>query len=441
MEEFLNMIVRLHSLKQPYNESIENFVFPMLVPGALLSKRTNIQAQKHCWREELSRWLRQEENVLMKEPFAGGQDCYSNLMSEFMHALHHNFSQSERLNESQFQRVLHYMTPSVRVRGLNPVWRPDPLVAQPCMLRVWAAGDDGTSRFGNESAFWMNGLLKLTGSHVKFLTPIDGGVSTPMHWRQVHGFKIPLQCFQKLEVNHRPSAACPGYETEIVWRKQLEIPVSDNYVLSNMTDEPLDNISTSDSNGKIITYKIALGKTIKPKDAPNHPSQEVTSHGEHFHAYPLSFRVNTFFLQRWEDVLFGCHMNENHRNLDGLHLVLDRSATSSPSSTDSISSSSSNSLLTANISDDSSTSTSLSSRGFSSSAGISVTTSSSSSSSTTTAKMDAADRSPSEKLPSEIPPPPALGQYKGQWRDYRYHGKGTLYDDHGDMVYEGDWRL
>lgn len=35
---------------------------------------------------------------------------------------------------------------------------------------------------------------------------------------------------------------------------------------------------------------------------------------------------------------------------------------------------------------------------------------------------------------------PPVGMYRGQWKNWRYHGNGSLMDHAGNVVYEGQWR-
>ena len=316
--DILDIIEDLGKHKAQYESAIPNFQYPMQVYDRLISKIPNMAAQYACWQVQVANWLHEEEGAY-NQAFNGGATCLKQATYEFMHHLNRNMERPENLLDHKFNTVLHYVTPSRSIRALDAVWRPDPLVAQGACVRVWKADDTEFGANFNGEPIWMTCLIKLTGTSccIYLPGPHDAARSfnDPYPWRHVYGFKIPLKCFQQVEINKResepvgkPDQNVIGLRTEIVWRKQLQIPVDDHYVQRIEDGLFTNTIQFPDANGVPQKYRIMLGCTINSKEAHKYPSNEVSTYGDRTTVYPLTFRVNDLYYPRWRNVVLGCQM-------------------------------------------------------------------------------------------------------------------------------------
>eukprot|EP00915_Cephaloidophora_sp_WS-2016_P010476 GHVH01015327.1.p1 GENE.GHVH01015327.1~~GHVH01015327.1.p1 ORF type:complete len:3214 (+),score=431.26 GHVH01015327.1:218-9859(+) len=457
VDDMMDIAEALTKHKAQYEASIPNFQFPMVVYDRLISRKPNLAAQYACWQVQVANWLHEEE-AACTQPFNGGESCLKQTTFEFMNNLTKTFERPENLLDHKFNSVLHYVTPSRSIRGMDAIWRPDPLVAQGACVRVWPS--DGSAHGANFNAepIWLTCLIKLTGNAVCIYLPGPHDAarkfSYPFKWKHIYGYTIPLKCFQQLEINKRdsepsgkPDQNVIGLRTEITWRKQLQIPVDDHYVRRIENNEVCNTIKFPDGHGVDQSYKLMLGNTITGKDIHKYPANEVSSYGDTHTAYPLTFRVNNLYYPRWRDVILGCQMYDNHRNLDGFNGCLATAPEPISVSSSSVSFTSSKSLPTADLSKTKSDSTSLMTTLSESNSAIVIHDKPESSTSSSSLPPEVLERdiTPSEHDPSssssEPPPPlPVTGMYRGQWKNWRYHGFGTLKDNDGDVVYEGEWR-
>lgn len=125
----------------------------------------------------------------MNESLAGGLSCHEFTRLQIMHALRYTTHKPENLLVGRTKSVLHYVTSSRAVRGLNTLWRPDPLGAMRALVRVWKEDVNGQPDFRPQSMQWRSCLVKLTGNAVKIMmpSPSDQTINADFPWKRVKG--------------------------------------------------------------------------------------------------------------------------------------------------------------------------------------------------------------------------------------------------------------
>lgn len=199
---------QLKAMKKEYSRLLPHFLFPMIVEEKMLNKVANWEAQLDQWDRQVDAWLSEEENASLVESMAGGMSCHDFTRLQIMHALRYTTRKPENLLLGRTKTVLHYVTSSRAVRGMDTQWKPDPLGAMFAYVRVWLEDARGMPDFRPESAVWRPCLVKLTGRNVKIMMPssVDKNLEAPYPWRQVSGWYIPLKCFERIECTYDSEA-------------------------------------------------------------------------------------------------------------------------------------------------------------------------------------------------------------------------------------------
>lgn len=95
---------------------------------------------------------------------------------------------------------------------------------------------------------------------------------------------------------------------KLVFRRNLQIRVDDNYVKSIATDE-------FDNNFCGAGVRIMVGLSAKASDARLFPPVEQHALGDYVSAYPLAFRLFPRDLERWRSVVWACGMYRPPRDV------------------------------------------------------------------------------------------------------------------------------
>eukprot|EP01054_Gregarina_sp_Poly1_P000252 Gregarina_sp_Poly_1__251@NODE_105_length_14330_cov_232_248545_g92_i0_p1_GENE_NODE_105_length_14330_cov_232_248545_g92_i0NODE_105_length_14330_cov_232_248545_g92_i0_p1_ORF_typecomplete_len3203_score429_54MORN/PF02493_20/2MORN/PF02493_20/0_0082MORN/PF02493_20/1_1MORN/PF02493_20/2_5e03MORN/PF02493_20/7_4e03MORN/PF02493_20/1_3e02MORN/PF02493_20/0_00018MORN/PF02493_20/1_2e04MORN/PF02493_20/0_0014MORN/PF02493_20/0_00049MORN/PF02493_20/1_5e04MORN/PF02493_20/1_4e03MORN/PF02493_20/0_002MORN/PF02493_20/0_ len=448
--EIKQCVEKVQQLKRPYVATIPHFAFPMIVEEKLLSKAANWEAQFALWEKQISGWLLEEEHAATRGE-GESLSCYETTLQQIMQALRYTTHKPEDLLRGRTQTVLHYVTNSRVVRGLDFQWRPDPLGAMFACLRTWYPDANGRADFTREP-FWLPCMLKLTGSAVKIMLPHGKTAEAYKSWatyKNVFGWYIPLKCFERVECTLEYGRSVPGQRSnpaitsmigKLVFRRNMQIRVDDDYVRT-IAGDAFDNVVPIQQSEFTDRLHIMLGHTTTSRDSALYPAAERQQLGDTLSVYPLTFRLFYGDWRRWESVVWACGMNRPPKDLDDFQGIVPGRDTPTTSSSSSVSIPSQDHLgqpsLHSDVSSPSSSSSSTS------------VSSTSSSSSTHTYEMpereeleSSSSATSSSHRPAPPPPPPPVpkGAYKGDFQDWRYHGKGTLTDDRGDVVYQGDWR-
>eukprot|EP01053_Blabericola_migrator_P012001 Blabericola_migrator_1__12000@NODE_736_length_6689_cov_224_169888_g529_i0_p1_GENE_NODE_736_length_6689_cov_224_169888_g529_i0NODE_736_length_6689_cov_224_169888_g529_i0_p1_ORF_typecomplete_len1379_score254_35MORN/PF02493_20/6_6e03MORN/PF02493_20/43MORN/PF02493_20/33MORN/PF02493_20/1_5e02MORN/PF02493_20/0_095MORN/PF02493_20/0_0017MORN/PF02493_20/2_2e02MORN/PF02493_20/0_00074MORN/PF02493_20/0_14MORN/PF02493_20/7_9e03MORN/PF02493_20/59MORN/PF02493_20/9_7e05MORN/PF02493_20/0_00036MORN/PF02493_20/0_0 len=413
----------------------------------MLSKAANWEAQFALWETQLSNWLLDEENALNRSE-GDNLSCAELTLQQIMQALRYTTHKPENLLKGRTSTILHYVTNSRMVRGLDFQWRPDPLGAMYACCRVWFPDTKGRPDFTRDP-YWLPCMLKLTGNAIKIMLP-DRNTSrtsynSPTPYKTVYGFYIPLQCFERIECGRPPDGPVPGQRSnptigsmigQLVFRKNLQILVDDNYVKAIGTDEfnnavPFEN----EASDKLL---IMLGHTTSSRDAALYPTSERQQLGDQLAVYPLTFRLFYGDWRRWESVVWACGMNRppkdvgdfigrvgpspdtasSHTSKSDEGAQLHKPPFGGPLSVSTPSVSSTSSSLEPSDDDGSNSNSTLHG------AGVGVEEA-----------PPPLTRPESPKQPPKAPP----GAYRSNFKDWRYTGEGVLLDDNGKVIYDGPW--
>eukprot|EP00914_Ancora_sagittata_P025401 GHVO01050456.1.p1 GENE.GHVO01050456.1~~GHVO01050456.1.p1 ORF type:complete len:1756 (-),score=226.27 GHVO01050456.1:17-4735(-) len=312
-DETMDMHIRkVRALKGEYDTQFPGFVYPLAVDSKLISRRADVEAQVVQWRQQLKHWLLQEENANRGDLVNKvGNSHFECILSEIMRALMYTFSRPEDLSSGCMKSILHFVCNSKSVRGQDFAWRPDPLSAHPAWVRVWPRDDSGKPMFDAE-AVWLPCSLKLSGTSLKMIMPhVDDATRdfyTPHEWKHVTGWYVPLAAFEKAEVvtNALPPVGAHPYmkttDTKIVFRKNQQIRVDDNYVRRIEDDHFLNLVQFDQPNGgPRESCLLMIGHCVPRSESPSWPSNEVdpTIVGDDVNVHPLTFRFNSCHAPKW----------------------------------------------------------------------------------------------------------------------------------------------
>lgn len=327
---------QLAALKEEFIRYVPHFVFPMIVEEKCLSRRANWEAQFDQWDRLLDNWLSQEEAASSVESVCGGITCQDFVRLQIMHALKYTLRKPENLIQGKTKSVLHYVVSSRSVRGTQVNWRPDPLGAMYCWVRVWPCDAEGQPIFDPNRAVWKPCMLKLTGNAIKILQPNTGTLATTANggagetggedrvrvapWKEQDGWYIPLQCFERLDCSYESveSSAANVPSTmvgKLVFRRNLQIPVDDDFVTVIRTDQFENSMHSDARRPEADSPKIMIGQTLTFNEGRSLNAEEVNMLGDRVNAYPLTFRLFAQDLARWRSVVWACGMSRPPRFL------------------------------------------------------------------------------------------------------------------------------
>ncbi|EZG76507.1 putative MORN repeat protein [Gregarina niphandrodes] len=317
-------------MREHYGRSIPGFVYPMIVNRQFLSRTANWEAQFDEWQRQLEAWLEQEETAKNAPAARGGsQDdlalaredtlsmpgytaYYHPIIRQFLTSLRQNVFRAEKLKTGRTVTVLHYVTNSLAVRGPDYFWKPDPLGAMFACVRVWKSSEVPTSP---ADCRWLTCMVKLTGNSFKMMLcdPSFNPPNRKYDWNRVYGWRIPLDCFERIELGVDNTVAPDNVYTrtmtgQVVFRKNMDGRVDDSYVESIATGE-ISN-SCMPIYGKQC-WLIMNGYDVPKGEVPVGCALRETHAGDGPMAsvYPLTVRLFPRDLERWQSVVRACGMN------------------------------------------------------------------------------------------------------------------------------------
>lgn len=430
-----SQIQKLQLVKSQYDSSLTDFQYPMTVDDRLICRREKFDAQLKVWREELTAWLSQCEGASFLDSYLaeqGGKSCGQATIDDAMRAVEHSIRKTEHAQSGIYRTVLHYVASSVSVRGHDTNWKPDPLAAHYCMVRLFPGDKDDVSKVEWNRECWHPCYLKLAGNKVIMLFPheFDAKAETPefyedditkrWSWNQIQAYYVPLECFEKMMLTFDPSIAqdpkasddVRRMHAKLVMKKNTEIHVDDRYVKSLFKNDFADEFFYGPDSQ---VFKIRLGNTVSNNDQSQYSLDDSYLHGDRCTVLPLTFRFHHSYFNRWQSAIRLAQMNSPPKEIGDFDGHVDGDGYSVEDSLSDY-----QEHIPSPLPPISSESEELSDDSYSQTVSESIFH--------------------SESVSVVSIPQIDVAEYKGEFRDYRFSGtNGRLVDHNKRVVYEGDW--